>query len=79
MQRAHRLVLREASDPAAYERGILAEYFDPVARDFIKVVRQALPDKPEGFHERAYLFGVGALAGTALLQRIAGCAGAGPK
>ncbi|MFF1828273.1 TetR/AcrR family transcriptional regulator [Paenarthrobacter sp. NPDC058040] len=66
-----RLVLREASDPAAYERGILAEYFDPMARDFIKVMRNALPDKPAGFHEWAYLFGVGALTGTALPQRIA--------
>ncbi|MFK0004660.1 TetR/AcrR family transcriptional regulator [Paenarthrobacter sp. NPDC090522] len=66
-----RLVLREASDPAAHERGILAEYFDPMARDFITVMRQALPDKPRGFHEWAYLFGVGALTGTALPHRIA--------
>ncbi|MFI2564427.1 TetR/AcrR family transcriptional regulator [Paenarthrobacter sp. NPDC018779] len=66
-----RLVLREASDPTAHERGILAEYFDPMARDFIIVMRQALPDKPPGFHEWAYLFGVGALTGTALPHRIA--------
>lgn len=66
-----RLVLREASDPAAHERGILAEYFDPMARDFIHVMRTALPDKPPGFHEWAYLFGVGALTGTALPHRIA--------
>ncbi|MFJ4027166.1 TetR/AcrR family transcriptional regulator [Paenarthrobacter sp. NPDC089989] len=66
-----RLVLREASDPAAHERGILAEYFDPMARDFITVMRKALPDKPPGFHEWAYLFGVGALTGTALPHRIA--------
>ncbi|WP_281449476.1 TetR/AcrR family transcriptional regulator [Paenarthrobacter nitroguajacolicus] len=66
-----RLVLREASDPSAHDRGILAEYFDPMARDFIAVMRKALPDKPQGFHEWAYMFGVGALTGTALPQRIA--------
>lgn len=66
-----RLVLREASDPSAHDRGILAEYFDPMARDFIQVMRKALPDKPPGFHEWAYMFGVGALTGTALPRRIA--------
>ncbi len=59
------------SDPGAHERGILADYFDPMARDFIQVMRKALPNKPPGFHEWAYMFGVGAITGTALPQRIA--------
>lgn len=65
-----RLTLREAADPSASNRDILAAYFDPMARDFIRVMRKALPDKPKGFHEWAYLFGVGALTGTALPHRM---------
>ncbi|MFE4194537.1 hypothetical protein ACFRJ9_01605 [Paenarthrobacter sp. NPDC056912] len=34
-------------------------------------MRKAMPDKPQGFHQWAYLFGVGALTGTALPHRIA--------
>lgn len=59
-----RLVLREASDPHANERKIIADLFDPMAREFIAALRVALPQKPESFHRWAYLFAVGAYTST---------------
>ena len=63
-QRYLRLVLREAGDPAAVERGIIADLFDPMAREFIRALEYVLPDKPAGFHRWAYLFSVGSLTLT---------------
>ncbi|MEV4316058.1 TetR/AcrR family transcriptional regulator [Actinocrispum sp. NPDC049592] len=66
-----RLVFREAADPSSQQRAIMAELFDPMARQFIAALRTALPDKPPGFHEWAYLFSVGALTQSAFDTRIA--------
>lgn len=63
-QEFSRLILREASDPASAERGVIRDFFDPMARDFVSKMQAALPDKPEGFHLWAYLFSVGALTST---------------
>lgn len=64
-----RLVLREASDPHAPERGIIRDLFDPMALEFISALETVLPDKPEGFHRWAYLFAVGAFTSTNVGQR----------
>lgn len=58
------IVLREASDPSAKERGIITDLFDPMGREFIAALEEALPDAPEGFHRWAYLFAVGAYTST---------------
>jgi AcrR family transcriptional regulator len=65
-----RLVLRESSDPSSQERPVIREYFDPLAREFIKALEAALPGKPEGFHQWAYLFSVGALTQSAFDTRM---------
>lgn len=59
-----RIVLREASDPHAYERRTIADYFDPMAKDFITTLGRALPHKPSNYHRWAYLFAVGAYTST---------------
>ncbi|MDX6241177.1 MAG: hypothetical protein QOG10_6001 [Kribbellaceae bacterium] len=66
-----RLVLREAGDPSSQQRPVLGELFDPMAREFIEAMREALPDKPAGFHHWAYLFSVGALTQSASDGRVA--------
>lgn len=65
-----RLVLREAADPSSQHRNVLSELFDPMAREFIDALRRVLPDKPQGFHEWAYLFSVGALTQSSFDTRI---------
>jgi AcrR family transcriptional regulator len=65
-----RLVMREASDPSSQQRPIIAELFDPMAREFIKALREALPGKPDGFHHWAYLFSVGALTKSSYEVRV---------
>jgi len=64
------LVLREAGDPSNLQRPVLSTLFDPMAREFIKALREALPDKPDGFHHWAYLFSVGALTQSASDGRV---------
>ena len=56
-----RVVLREAADPQAYDRGILTEFFDPMAREFIRALHKAMPHQSSGFARWGYLFAVGAL------------------
>jgi AcrR family transcriptional regulator len=65
-----KLVLREAGDPSNIQRPVLAELFDPMAREFIEAMREALPDKPDGFYHWAYLFSVGALTQSASDGRV---------
>lgn len=60
-ERYLRIVLREASDPRAYEREILADLFDPMAREFIDALSTAHPNSSEAFTRWGYLFSVGAL------------------
>ncbi|MGO2111586.1 MAG: TetR/AcrR family transcriptional regulator [Pseudoclavibacter sp.] len=69
-----RLVLREASDPHAPERGIISELFDPMAREFIAALETVIPGKPAGFHRWAYLFAVGAYTSTNVGEREAALA-----
>ena len=55
------LTVREASDPQEAERGIIRDFYDPMAREFIAALRRALPDKSPEYLHWAYLFSVGAL------------------
>jgi AcrR family transcriptional regulator len=55
------LTVREASDPHERARGILRDYYDPMAREFIAALQRALPDKSPEYLHWAYLFAVGAL------------------
>jgi AcrR family transcriptional regulator len=65
-----RLVLREAADPSSQQRPVVGELFDPMAREFIKALREALPGKRDGFYHWAYLFSVGALTQSAFDDRV---------
>ena len=65
-----KLVAREASDPREAERGIVAEYFDPFAAEFIKEIRRTLPGHSANYAHWAYLFAVGALVMSAFDSRI---------
>jgi AcrR family transcriptional regulator len=65
-----RLVLREAADPSSQERPIISSLFDPLAREFIAALREALPDRRPGFYHWAYLFSVGALTQSAFDSRV---------
>lgn len=40
-----RLIAREAYDPREAERGIVADLLDPIAREFLAALEQALPQK----------------------------------
>jgi AcrR family transcriptional regulator len=65
-----KLVLREAGDPSNQDRPVLKILFDPMAREFIDAFREALPGKPDGFYQWAYLFSVGALTQSASEDRV---------
>ncbi|MBK1824526.1 MULTISPECIES: TetR/AcrR family transcriptional regulator [Burkholderia cepacia complex] len=65
-----KLVAREASDPREAERGIVAEYFDPFAAEFIGAIKKALPGHGASYAHWAYLFAVGALVMSAFDSRI---------
>ncbi|HHT9006969.1 TPA: TetR/AcrR family transcriptional regulator [Burkholderia cenocepacia] len=65
-----KLVAREASDPREAERGIVAEYFDPFAAEFVGAIRKALPGHGASYAHWAYLFDVGALVMSAFDSRI---------
>jgi AcrR family transcriptional regulator len=73
-----RLVLREAADLSSMQRPVIRELFDPMAREFIAALRRALPGKPPGFYEWAYLFAVGALTQSAFDDRIGNLADTPP-
>ncbi|WP_175856469.1 TetR/AcrR family transcriptional regulator [Burkholderia anthina] len=65
-----KLVAREASDPRESERGIVADYFDPFAKEFVKAIRKALPGHDTRYANWAYLFAVGALVMSVFDRRI---------
>jgi AcrR family transcriptional regulator len=65
-----RLVLREGADPSSQQRPVISELFDPMAREFIAALREALPGKLDGFYHWAYLFSVGALTESAFDDRV---------
>ena len=55
---------REAVDPREAARGVVAEHFDPTARQFVTALGKLYPQAPEGALVDAYLFMVGALVMT---------------
>jgi len=57
-----RLVAREANEPREAERGVVAEFMDPVARLTIGKLEQAFPDVDKATVHWAFLFASGALA-----------------
>ena len=65
------LSLREASDPEQDERGIIRDYYDPMARQFISALRMALPAKPERKIAWAYFFMVSTLVMNIVDERMA--------
>jgi len=65
-----KLVAREASDPRESERGIVSDYFDPFAMEFIRAIRKALPAQGASYAHWAYLFAVGALVMSVFDSRI---------
>uniref|UniRef100_A0A0H2Y1X4 PsrA tetracyclin repressor-like C-terminal domain-containing protein n=1 Tax=Burkholderia orbicola (strain AU 1054) TaxID=331271 RepID=A0A0H2Y1X4_BURO1 len=65
-----KLVAREASDPREAERGIVAEYFDPFAAEFVGAIKKELPGHGASYAHWAYLFAVGALVMSAFDSRI---------
>ncbi|MDF3832340.1 TetR/AcrR family transcriptional regulator, partial [Cupriavidus basilensis] len=66
-----KLIAREASDPKEAERGIVRDYFDPFAREFIEAIRLAAPGKEPEYAYWAYTFAVGALVMSVFDSRIA--------
>ncbi|TDF62198.1 TetR/AcrR family transcriptional regulator [Cupriavidus sp. L7L] len=65
-----KLVAREASDPKAAVRSVVADYFDPFAMEFVKAIRKALPGNDASYASWAYLFAVGALVMSVFDSRI---------
>jgi AcrR family transcriptional regulator len=57
-----RLVARETNEPREAERGVLAEFMDPVARATIRNLEKAFPDVDKATVHWAFLFASGALA-----------------
>jgi AcrR family transcriptional regulator len=57
-----RLVARETNEPREAERGVLAEFMDPVARSIIRNLEKAFPDVDKATIHWAFLFASGALA-----------------
>lgn len=65
-----KLVAREVSDPREAERGIVSEYFDPFAIEFIRAIRTVLPEQDLDYAHWAYLYAVGALVMSVFDRRI---------
>lgn len=64
------LVVREASDPREETRGIIGDYFDPFAKEFVRALQEALPGKSVEYIRWAYLFAVGALVMSVFDSRM---------
>jgi AcrR family transcriptional regulator len=64
------LTVREASDPQE-SSGVIRDYYDPMARQFIAALQRALPDKSPEYLHWAYLFSVGALVMNCFDERMA--------
>ena len=58
------------SDPREAERGIVAEYFDPFAVEFVHAIRTVLPRQDPDYAHWAYLYAVGALVMSVFDRRI---------
>lgn len=66
-----RLLAREASDPSSERRGIIEEFYDPLAREFVDALRSALPHASAERLRWAYLFAVGAMSMSVFDDRVA--------
>ena len=64
------LTVREASDPQESSRGIIRDFFDPMAREFIAALQRALPGTSPAYLHWAYLFAVGALVMNSFDERM---------
>jgi AcrR family transcriptional regulator len=71
-----RLIARETNEPLEAERGVLAEFFDPVAKLIIAHMERAFPGVDKATVHWAYLFASGALAinhaATGRIERLSG-------
>lgn len=71
-----RLIARETNEPLEAERGVLTEFFDPVAKLIIAHLERAYPEVEKGTVHWAYLFAAGALAinhaATGRIERLSG-------
>ena len=56
-----RLIAREVNDPREADRGIVADFLDPIARDFIAAIEQALPGRARADIHWAYHSFIGTL------------------
>lgn len=65
-----RLVAREVSDPKETERGIVKEFFDPFADEFINAIFKCLPQISEENAYWSYMFAVGVLIMNVFDHRI---------
>lgn len=65
-----RLLAREATDPSSERRGIIEEYYDPMARRFIAALREVRPEMTPEQARWGYLFAVGAMSMSALDDRV---------
>ena len=72
-----RLIAREVNDPREADRGIVADLLDPIAREFIAAIEQALPGHAKADIHWAYLSFMGTLlAVLANPERITRLSGA---
>jgi AcrR family transcriptional regulator len=71
-----RLMAREASDPSAFERGIIPQIFDPVAQEVVAALSRALPERSKTQIYWGYQFALGALVylmtDTGRIDRLSG-------
>ncbi len=56
-----RLIAREVNDPRESDRGIVAEFLDPIAQEFIAAIERALPDHARADIHWAYISFMGTL------------------
>ncbi len=69
-----RLIAREVSDPSEASRGIISKTLDPIARRFLQVLVDAVPDLPAARVHWAYHFLIASLiwlmANTGRIRRL---------
>lgn len=66
-----RLLAREASDPSSESRGLIEEFYDPLAREFVQALHTVLPDVPAERIRWGYLLAVGAMSMSVFDERVA--------
>ena len=75
-QHYSRLIAREAGDPREGSRGIVKEFLDPIANEFIAAMERALPGRSRAEIHWAYFFFIGALllvlANPGRMKRLSG-------